>query len=96
MERWVEDYSELCSRENSVHQSALDAIEHLPEMTHLDARPTIVEVANALVKLPSGKVPGKDCIPAEVIRCGQATLQKPLWDNAGKKGLCHKTRGMLT
>ena len=37
MERWVEHYSELYSRENSVVDSALDAIEPLPIMEDLDA-----------------------------------------------------------
>ncbi|XP_068714290.1 uncharacterized protein [Montipora foliosa] len=41
MERWVEHYSELYSRENSVVDSALDAIEPLPIMEDLDAEPTL-------------------------------------------------------
>ena len=78
MERWVEHYSELYSRENIVQQSALDAIEQLPEMSHLDEVPTIEEVSQAIDKLPSGKAPGKDCIPAEAIKCGKASLLEPL------------------
>jgi len=36
LERWVEHYSELYSRENFVHQSALDGIDRLPPMPELD------------------------------------------------------------
>ena len=41
MERWVEHYSELYSRENVVTASALDAIEPLPTMTEVDAKPPL-------------------------------------------------------
>ena len=40
LDRWVEHYSELHSRENVVHQSALDAIDHLPLMPELDEVPS--------------------------------------------------------
>jgi len=40
VERWVEYYSELYSRENVVVTSVLDAIEPLPIMEELDAEPT--------------------------------------------------------
>lgn len=78
MERWVEHYSELYSRENKVDQSALDAIDRLPEMSELDIQPTIDELDKAIDKLPSGKAPGKDCIPAEIIKCGKPALLEPL------------------
>lgn len=78
MERWVEHYSELYSRENKVHQSALDAVERLPEMSELDIQPTTEELAKAIDKLSSGKAPGKDGIPAEIIKCGKPSLLEPL------------------
>jgi len=74
----VEHYSELYSRENKVHQSALDAIERLPEMSELDTKPSLDELAKAIDRLLSGKAPGKDSIPAEVIKCGKSTLLEPL------------------
>ena len=78
MERWVEHYSELYSRENKVDQAALDAIDRLPQMTELDDIPTQEELSMAIDRLPSGKAPGKDCIPAEVIKCGKPSLLDPL------------------
>ena len=78
LDRWVEHYSELYSRENVVHQSALDAIDHLPLMPELDEVPSIEELSKEIDRLPSGKAPGKDGIPAEVIKSNKSTLLVPL------------------
>ncbi|ROT60751.1 hypothetical protein C7M84_021675 [Penaeus vannamei] len=74
MERWVEHYSELYSRENAVTEDALDAIECLPELEELDSEPTIEELSKALDSLSAGKAPGNDGIPAEVLKCCKETL----------------------
>jgi len=78
LDRWVEHYSELYATENAVHQSVLDDIGQLPVMPELDVPPSISELSEAIDKLPSGKAPGKDCIPAEVIKSGKACLLVPL------------------
>ena len=64
MERWVEHYSELYSRENSVVDSALDAIEPLPIMEDLDAEPTMEEFSKAIDSLACSKTPGTDGVPS--------------------------------
>ena len=74
----VEHNSKLYSRKNVVHQSALDAIDHLPLMPELDQVPSIKEFSKAIDRLPSGKTPGKDGIPAEVIKSSRSTLLVPL------------------
>ena len=68
LERWVEHYAELYSRENTVQQAVLDAIGRVPQMPELDEPPTIEELSKAVDKLPSGKATGKDGIPAEIIK----------------------------
>ena len=69
MERWVEHYSELYSRENIVTKEALSAIECLPMIEELDAEPTIGELKKALNCLSSGKAPGKDGLfPPETVK----------------------------
>ena len=78
LDRWVEHYSELYSRENVVHQSGLDAIDHLPLMPELDEVPSIEKLYKARDRLPLGKAQGKDCIPAEVIKNSKSTLLVPL------------------
>ena len=79
MNRWVERYSELYSRENTVTTEALDAVETLPTMDELDSEPTMEEVNRALDALSSGKAPGGDSIPAEVLKCGKGgTLLREL------------------
>ncbi|XP_076032369.1 uncharacterized protein LOC143020093 [Oratosquilla oratoria] len=80
MDRWVEHYSELYSRENTVAPSALDAIEPLAIMEELDAEPTIAELCKAIDSLASGKAPGNDGIPPDLIKCCKNTLLQPLHD----------------
>ena len=41
MERWVEHYSDLYSRENTVSPAALDAIECLPTIDELASEPFV-------------------------------------------------------
>ena len=69
MERWVQHYSELYSRENAVTEEALNNIVCLPVLEELDSEPTLAEIKAALDFLASGKAPGKDNIPVEVLKC---------------------------
>ena len=78
MGRWVEHYLEIYSRENSVTQEALDAIEELPVLEELDCEPTKEELSKAIDALACGKAPGEDSIPPEIIKCGKPTLLEPL------------------
>ena len=55
MERWVEHYSQLYSRENVVVTSALDAIEPLPITEELDVEPTLGELSKAIDSLTCRK-----------------------------------------
>ena len=47
-------------------------------MAELDVTPSVDELSNAIDRLPSGKAPGKDGIPAEVIKSGKSGLLEPL------------------
>lgn len=78
MNRWVEHYSELYSRENLVSVEALDAIECLPIMEDLDLEPTVEEVEKSVDSFSSGKAPGDDGIPPEVLKCARGTLKSEL------------------
>ena len=78
MERWVEHYSDLYAKENLVSEDALEAIECLPVLEHLDDEPTLEEMREALDSLATGKAPGKDGIPAEVLKCCKGTLTAEL------------------
>ena len=74
MDRWVEHCLELYSEETEVAQTAIDDLPRLPTMHELDAEPTIEELGKALDLLSSGKAPGNDGIPAEVLKCSKASL----------------------
>lgn len=76
----MEHYLDLYSQENAVSQDTLDNIDDLPVIAELDAEPTVEELSKAIDSMPSGKAPGEDNIPAEVIKCGKPVLLKPLHD----------------
>ena len=74
MARWVEHYLELYATQNVVTDAALNAIEELPVLDELDAEPTEEELSKAIDCLSTGKAPGEDGIPAEVIKRGKDAL----------------------
>ena len=78
MERWVEHYSDLYSKENTVYHSALEAIERLPTMDELDAEPIVVELSKGLDSLASGLALGSNGIPPDLINHCKTTLLLPL------------------
>ena len=78
LERSVELYSELYSRENTVSQSALDAIERFTTLQKLDDSPSFEDVSKAIDQLLSGKASGKDCILGEMIKAGKSSLLESL------------------
>ena len=78
MERWVEHYSDLYSRENTVTPSALGAIKCMPIMEELDAEPTMDELSKAIDSLAAGKAPGSDSIPPDLFKHCKTTLLHPL------------------
>ena len=81
MERWVEHYSDLYSRENTVSPAALDAIECLPTMDELDSEPLVEELSKYIDSLASGKAPGNDGIPPDLIKHYKTTLLLPLHES---------------
>lgn len=78
MDRWVEHYSDLYSRENTVAHSALDAIESMPVMDELDTEPSINELKKAIDSLAMRKAPGTDNIPPDLIKHCKTALLQPL------------------
>lgn len=84
MQRWVEYYSELYARENTVSDEALNSIECLPTLHELDREPDFEEIAKAMKSLASGKTPGNDGIPPEILKCCQ---EKTLPRASGNPGI---------
>ena len=78
MERWVEHYSALYSRENTVSPAALDVINGQPTMDALDSEPLVEEFSKAIDSLASGNAPGNDGIPPDLIKHYKTTLLLPL------------------
>ena len=67
LKRWVEHYSELYLRKNT-----LDAIERLTTLQELDDVPSLENVSKEIDQLHSGKAPGKDSILGQVEPSGTA------------------------
>jgi hypothetical protein len=84
MERWVEHYSELYSKDNSISDSALETIECLPVMAELDVEPSIEELRKAIKNLPCGNSHGIDGIPPEIVKCGGSVLLTHLHELLGQ------------
>ena len=80
MNRWVEHYSDLYSRESTISDPMLESIEPLPIMEEVDEMPSLEELSKAIDNLPSNKAPGLDGIPAEVIKSGKCPLLQHLYE----------------
>ena len=78
MERWVEHYSDLNSRENIVSPAALDVIDCLPTMGELDSDPSLEELSKAIDSLASGKAPCNCGIPPNLTKHCKTTLLLPV------------------
>ena len=79
MKRWVEHSLEIYGTENKVTEVALTAIPQLTVLEELDAEPTLDELEKAISCLASGKAPGSDAIPPEIIKCGKPVLLEHLY-----------------
>ena len=92
MERWVEHYSDLYSRENTVTPSALGAIKCMPIMEELDAEPTMDELSKVIDSLATGKA------ATVFLQTSSSTARPPYCTpcmkssaSAGERELCCKT-----
>ena len=73
IERWAEHYQELYSRDNRVTSEAIESTDQLPVLEELDNPPSVEELGKAIDSLASGKAPGNDGIPPEVIKAVKKT-----------------------
>ena len=78
MERWVEHYSDLYSRETTVTPSVLGAIKCMPIMEELDVEPTMDKLSKVIDRLATGKAQGSNSIPPDLIKHCKTTLLHPL------------------
>ncbi|KAI8514516.1 hypothetical protein Bbelb_071070 [Branchiostoma belcheri] len=80
LDRWVEHYSELYSKEIAEKPRLEKVLPVYPELAELDAMPEESELLEALSALPSGKAPGQDGIPAEVLKENREVILPYLYE----------------
>ena len=73
-------YSELYSTKGVVDLEALNGVECLPIMHELDNEPNICKLEAALAEMTTGKAPGADGIPPEVLKCLKGPSLRDLHD----------------
>ena len=76
--RWREHFSTLLNRPSTLDPTVLDQIPQKPVITSLDLSPTIDEVSRAIRQTSSGKSPGMDGIPAEIVKSAGPVALKAL------------------
>ena len=86
MDRWLEHYSDLYSRESTMSPAALDAIECMSVMEELDAESTIYELSKAIDSLAAGKAPGSDSILPDLIKHCKTTYCIPCMKSFASAG----------
>ena len=74
MDRWVQHYSSLYSKEREVCKTLESEIPQHPVMSELDQEPTIEELKEAIDDLSIGKSCGNDNIPAEILKSNKDTI----------------------
>ena len=87
LSRWREHFSTLLNQHSNADPSVLDSIPQAEVDHSLEVTPTEEELVKALSQLASGKAPGPDAIPAEVLKngghsliSGLHTLLKTIWE----------------
>ncbi|KAI8516418.1 hypothetical protein Bbelb_049990 [Branchiostoma belcheri] len=80
LKRWKEHFQQLLNRPSTVNGAAIERLKQRPTRHDLDSPPTIEELQKALKSLRSGKAPGVDGIPAEVLKhSGEVLHNELLW-----------------
>ena len=64
----------MYGRENTISDATLEAVERLPVIKEIDETPSLEELSQAIDSLPTGKAPGLDVIPTEVVRSAKEQL----------------------
>jgi len=82
--RWVEHFQSVLNQKSQFDSQVLSELPQWATATHLDDIPTVQEIQHALKEMSSGKAPGIDGIPAEVLKYGGPSLITHLTDLIGK------------
>ena len=74
LKQWTLHFSTLLNLTSEVTDEALESIQQRPMIPELDAAPNAAETDATIKQLQTGKAPGPDGIPAEVLKAGGETL----------------------
>ena len=80
MNRWQEHYQELFINPSVVDTTVIENLPQFDVVHEMDNHPVLTEVITALKQMNSGKSPGLDGIPTEVLLCGGDAIAEALQD----------------
>jgi hypothetical protein len=80
MNRWQEHYQDLFHNPSVVDQTVIESLPQFDVVTEMDDAPSIEEVTTSLKQMNTGKAPGLDGIPTEVLMCGGEKIEQALLD----------------
>ena len=80
LERWAEHFNGVLNRSSKLNDEAIQRLLQVEINKDLDALSSVDEVARAIKHMSTGKAPGPDAIPAEILKSGGISLTRRLTD----------------
>ena len=78
LKRWAEHFDGVLNRSSSINDDTLNRLPQVACNLLLDEFPTVAETVKAIKLLSSGKAPGSDEIPAEILKAGGTPVAKKM------------------
>ena len=80
LKRWSEHFSNLFFNPSDVDNDVIDSLPQSELFDEMAARPTLDEVKKAIKEVNTGKAPGLDGIPVELLRFGGENVASAIWN----------------
>lgn len=74
LDRWAQHFTSVLNQQSEFYQDVLSEIPQWPCAEEMDLPPSYNEIQHAIDQLSSGKAPGIDGVPVEILKHGSSTL----------------------